>query len=108
MPNLDVSLSIPKTGSPVPTLCSVHSTDTRGNYGNPQFRGNCSGELIKDVLQFFAPNTCLDPMEGSGTCRDVCKELKIDYYGFDLTNGIDARRPRNFIGCDVDFVWLLR
>lgn len=108
MPKIDVSLEIPKTGSPVPGLCSVHATDGRGEYGDRSFRGNCSGTLIRDVLEFFQPNTCLDPMEGSGTCRDVCQELGILYDGFDLFDGFDALHGQNFdeLGIAYDFVWL--
>lgn len=108
MMKVDVSLEIPKTGSPVPHLCSVHSRDGRGKYGDPEFRGNCSGQLIRDVLEYFAPQTCLDPMEGSGTCRDVCKKLGVEYDGFDLSDGIDALHQGNFSWCGIefDFVWL--
>lgn len=108
MPRIDVSLEIPKTGSPVPGLCSVHATDGRGQYGDPSFRGNCSGALIRDVLEYFQPNTCLDPMEGSGTCRDVCQELGIHYDGFDLSGGFDALELENYSGAGIlyDFIWL--
>lgn len=108
MPKLDVSISIPKTGSPVPNLCSIHAIDDRGKFGDSQYRGNCSGELIRDVLKYFAPNSCLDPMEGSGTCRDACDDLGIEYDGFDLREGIDALFSGNFTWCDnrFEFVWL--
>lgn len=108
MPQLDVTLKIPLTGSPVPTLCSVHATDERGHYGDSRFRGNCSGALIRDVLQYFAPKTCLDPMEGSGTCRDVCRELDIAYHGSDLSDGGDALELGQLAesGSLYDFVWL--
>ncbi len=108
MPKLDVSLEIPVTGSPVPTLCSVHATDGRGEFGDPRFPGNCSGALIRDVLEFFQPQTCIDPMEGSGTCRDVCRELGIHYDGFDLSGGFDALDRNNYSngGIKYEFVWL--
>lgn len=108
MPRIEVSLEVPKTGSPVPSLCSVHATDGRGHYGDPNFRGNCSGALIRDVLEYFGPKTCLDPMEGSGTCRDVCESLGIHYDGFDLSNGFDALDRNNYsvAGIIYDFVWL--
>ena len=108
MPKIDVSLEIPVTGSPVPTLCSVHATDGRGEFGDPRFPGNCSGTLIRDVLEYFSPASCLDPMEGSGTCRDVCQELGIHYDGFDLSSGFDALDRDNYSvsGIMYDFVWL--
>ena len=79
----------------------------RGDYGNPGYGGNCSGLLIRDLLSFFRPKRVLDPMEGGGTCRDVCKELAIPYEGRDLKTGFDATRAESFEGLGVfDFVWL--
>lgn len=46
--------------------------------------------LIKDRLQFFAPQRVLDPMTGSGTCRDVCADLGVACTSFDLRAGQDA------------------
>ncbi len=108
MPKIDVSLEIPVTGSPVPTLCSVHATDRRGDYGDPRFRGNCSGALIRDVLEYFDPANCLDPMAGSLTCGDVCQELNIVYEGYDLSDGFDATNMARFIEPWVrfEFAWL--
>src|SRR4051794_20461596 len=76
--------AIPESGSPVPWLTSIHGTPGRGNYGDAGYRGNCSGLLIKDLLQFYRPRRVLDPMEGSGTCRDVCREVRIEYVGGDI------------------------
>lgn len=97
----------PVTASPVPWLTSIHATPGRGDYGNPNYRGNCSGLLIRDLLQFFRPRVVLDPMEGGGTCRDVCRELKLAYEGRDLRAGFDATRPDSFRDLGTfDFVWL--
>lgn len=99
--------AIPESGSPVPWLTSIHGTPGRGNYGDAGYRGNCSGLLIKDLLQFYRPRRVLDPMEGSGTCRDVCRELRIEYFGGDIRLGFDATDPKSFedIG-SFDFIWL--
>lgn len=70
-------------------LTSVISTPQRGNYGDAKFPGNCSGNGIKILLNYFKPKYVLDPMEGSGTCRDVCREMKIKYDGFDINNKKD-------------------
>src|SRR5689334_1475199 len=79
----------PRTQSPVPWLTSIHATPGRGNYGDPGYRGNCSGLLIKDLLVFYGARRVLDPMQGGGTCRDVCSELGIAYEGRDLKSGFD-------------------
>jgi len=68
-------------------LTSVLSAQSRGRYGNCKFPGNCSGIPIRQMFEYFEPKYVLDPMEGSGTCRDVCKELKISYDGFDIITG---------------------
>jgi hypothetical protein len=97
----------PETTSPVPWLTSIHGTPGRGNYGDSRYRGNCSGLLIKDLLRFYRPRRVLDPMEGSGTCRDVCRELRIDYVGEDLRTGFDATNPKSFERLGrFDFIWL--
>lgn len=73
---------------------SIVSYPDRGSYGNAHWRGNCSGRLVKDLLNFFKPVFVLDPMEGSGTTRQVCAEMKIKYCGFDLHNGFNILKNR--------------
>src|SRR5262249_9313187 len=53
------------------------------------------------------PQRILDPMTGSGTCADVCRELKIPCLSGDLRSGFDAVNPLNYerIG-RFDFVWV--
>lgn len=66
---------IPVNGSPVPHLTSLYHFDSKQQYGDRRYPGNCGGLLIKDLLRYFQPQSVFDPMTGSGTCRDVCKEL---------------------------------
>lgn len=97
----------PANTSPTPWLTSVHSTVTRGKYGSGNYRGNCSGYLIKDLLRFFGASRVLDPMTGSGTCKDVCDELDIECHSFDLKDGHDANDWQSYKGIGkFDFVWL--
>jgi hypothetical protein len=97
----------PFTASPVPWLTSIHATPGRGNYGNADYRGNCSGLLIRDLLNFYKPGVVLDSMEGGGTCRDVCRELGIEYEGRDLRRGFDATDAGAFARLGMfDFIWL--
>ncbi|HZZ26754.1 MAG TPA: hypothetical protein VFE46_02005 [Pirellulales bacterium] len=98
---------IPKNRSPVPELTSLHTKAGRGNYGDASYRGNCSGLLIRDLLRYYQPKAVLDPMAGSGTCRDVCAELGISCQSFDLKAGLDATDPANFQTFGpFDFVWM--
>jgi hypothetical protein len=97
----------PLNGSPVPWLTSLYHKSWRGNYGDSRYPGNCSGELIKDLLRYFAPTRVFDPMTGSGTCKDVCKELRIDCHSFDIRFGFDGCDPAHFDPAwQFDFVWI--
>jgi hypothetical protein len=97
----------PKTASPVPWLTSIHATKGRGRYGDASYRGNCSGLLIRDLLNYYRPKRVLDPMCGSGTCADVCAELEIECRAHDLRRGFDATKPAHFANIGTyDFVWI--
>ncbi|WP_193063708.1 DNA modification methylase [Oceanobacillus oncorhynchi] len=54
---------------------SILSYPLRGSYGDSKYRGNCSGYIIKDLLEYYRPNTFLECFAGSGTGFDVAKEL---------------------------------
>ena len=97
----------PKNGSSVPWLTSLYHKAYAGPYGDRSYPGNCSGELIKDLLRYFRPGSVLDPMTGSGTCLDVCRELRIPCRSSDIRAGTDACDARTYQGVGpVDFVWL--
>lgn len=87
-------------------LKSIVSYPERGKYGDSGWRGNCSGLLIKDLLQFFKPKRVFDPMVGSGTTRDVCRELGIENMCLDLNpewGGFDALSDEIPISSDFIF-----
>jgi hypothetical protein len=67
----------PVTASPVPHLTSLYHFDQTGGFGDRRYPGNCGGLLIRDLLMYFRPKQALDPMTGSGTCGQVCRELAI-------------------------------
>ena len=74
---------------------SVISYKDRGNYGNSKYRGNCSGNVIKDLISQFYPNSkpkkFIEVFSGGGTGKDVAKELEIkNSIHLDLNNGWDA------------------
>lgn len=58
-------------------------------FGDNKYPGNCSGELIRDLIRYFDAKFVLDPSEGSGTTRDVCKHIDVRYIGYDLRKGDD-------------------
>lgn len=74
---------------------SVISYLDRGNYGNSSYRGNCSGYVIKDLINQFYPNTkpkkFIEIFSGGNTGKDVAKEMNIfNSLHLDLNNGWDA------------------
>jgi hypothetical protein len=96
----------PQTASPVPHLTSLYHFHRAGEYSDRRYPGNCGGNLIKDLLRYFGATSCFDPMTGSGTCRDVCKELGIDCRSSDLHQGADACDASQFPRGRFDFCWL--
>lgn len=74
---------------------SVCEYKTRGNYGNNHYRGNTSGEIIRDFLAFAHKNRgglFADPMQGGGTSGDVAAAMGIRYKGLDLKTGFNILR----------------
>ena len=79
-------------------------------WGDSRFRGNCDGRLFKNLVLRYGAKRAGDPMQGSGTCRDVIaglnryKKADIEFWGGDLCEGFDLTRqalPGKF-----DFLWL--
>lgn len=54
---------------------SILSYPYRGPYGDANYRGNCSGLLIKDILMYYRPKNFLECFAGSGTGFEVAREL---------------------------------
>jgi len=96
----------PRNASPVPHLTSLYHFSRAGEYGDRSYPGNCGGNLIKDLLRYFKPFTVLDPMTGSGTCRDVCRELGVYCWSSDLREGADACDVSQFPRETFSFCWI--
>jgi hypothetical protein len=96
----------PINSSPVPGLTSLYHNTEAGNYGNRGYPGNCGGNLIKDLLRYFNARSCFDPCTGSGTCRDVCKELAIYCWSSDLHQDADACDASQFPRACFEFCWI--
>ena len=79
-------------------------------WGDSRYRGNCDGRLIKDLILRYGARKVGDPMEGSGTSRDVVEGLNrykgrgISYWGGDLRTGFDLTRQE--LPGPFDFVWI--
>jgi hypothetical protein len=86
-------------------LTSLYHFDRAGEYGDRKWPGNCGGNLIKDLLRFFTPESVFDPMSGSGTASDVCSELGLPCLSGDMHAGFDACDPESFPKESFDFIW---
>lgn len=96
----------PVTASPVPGLTSLFHYDQFDPYGDRRYPGNCGGMLIRDLLCDFRPARVLDLMTGSGTCRQVCRDLRISCVSRDARFGFDATNPGVFNNLGLfDFIW---
>jgi hypothetical protein len=98
----------PRNSSPVPHLTSLYHFDRAGEYGSRSYPGNCGGNIIRDLLQYFQPASVFDPMTGSGTCRDVCHELEIPCLSLDIHEKFDAADAAAFAplnGRSFEFIW---
>jgi SAM-dependent methyltransferase len=96
----------PRNASPVPHLTSLYHFHRAGDYGDRKWPGNCGGNLIRDLLVYFNAEFVCDPMAGSGTCADVCRELGIPCMSWDIHTGFDACDPNEFPATPAfDFIW---
>jgi hypothetical protein len=68
---------------------SILSYPERGPWGDHRYRGNCTGFIVRDLIRFYNAKRVADPCEGSGTVRDVCRDLTVPYWGNDLRHGFD-------------------
>ncbi|MDB6111617.1 MAG: hypothetical protein JWR69_3367 [Pedosphaera sp.] len=92
----------PRNASLVPRLTSLYHFTNPGEYGDRRYPGNCGGNLIRDLLLYFRPRNVFDPMTGSGTCRDVCRELSIPCLSRDIREGFNAADPDGLMGLNPD------
>ena len=68
---------------------SIVSYPDRGQYGKNTYRGNCSGLLIKDLIEQYHLKGLSDFMVGSGTTEDVIREAGLSGEFADLNRGFD-------------------
>lgn len=70
---------------------SIMSYPTRGKWGKSNYRGNCSGYVIQDLLNYYSPAKFVECFSGSGTGKEVAEDLGItNSIHLDLNNGWNA------------------
>lgn len=83
---------------------SILSYENRGKWGNSKFRGNVSGHVIKDLLEFYKPKKFVEVFSGGGTGKDVALDLGItNSVHLDLINGWNALVDDIPVGSDFTF-----
>lgn len=83
---------------------SVSIYAERGPGGMSNYPGNHNPFVQLDLWLYYGlPTSVLDPMEGSGTTRDLCRFLGVPYEGYDLKQGFDSLTTP--ITGLYDFVW---
>ncbi|HZH61499.1 MAG TPA: hypothetical protein VEY70_18410 [Metabacillus sp.] len=83
---------------------SVLSYKERGKWGNNLYRGNCSGYVIRDLLEFFKPKKFVEVFSGGGTGIDVARDLGyMNSVHLDLNNGWNALMDDIPTGSDFVF-----
>lgn len=87
---------------------SIISYPDRGKWGKSSYRGNCSGHVIKDLIQHFYPNSkpkkFVEVFSGGGTGLDVAKDLGItNSVHLDLNTGWNALKDEIPYGSDFVF-----
>jgi len=83
---------------------TILSYENRGKWGNASYRGNCSGYIIKDLLEFFNPIKFVEIFSGSGTGEEISKELGYkNSVHLDLNNGWNALIDEIPTGSDFVF-----
>lgn len=87
---------------------SIISFPERGHWGNAKYRGNCSGHVIKSLIEHFYPNPqnirFVEVFSGSGTGRDVARELGIkNSIHLDLNTGWNALKDEIPFGANFVF-----
>lgn len=76
-------------------LTSFMAFPERGDGGSSSWSGNCSPEVVRSLINYCIDwakyykkpvknFTVLDPMGGSGTTVDVCKQLGVNVVSYDL------------------------
>ena len=81
---------------PLKGLTSIASYFARGKYGSNSWRGNCSGLLIRDLLEHYKPDTFGDLAVGSGTSIEVAKDL-----GYNSSNSVFSDLNPKYGGVDI-------
>lgn len=87
---------------------SVMNFPNRGKWGDSRYRGNCSGYVIKALLEHYRPKKFMEIFAGGGTGHDVARDLGYtESVHLDLNprwGGFNALRDEIPEGADLTFL----
>lgn len=89
---------------------SVVSYPDRGRWGNPRYRGNCTGHIVRDFFEQYMTRQdglAVDPSIGGGTSADVAREMGIRFIGTDLHQGFNLLTDDlgSYLGEEAHIAW---
>ena len=76
------------------TADSILSFPDRGPWGDPGYRGNCSGHVYRQIFEALRPRVFTDPTVEGGTSVEVAREMGIEAHGLDLHSGFNILKHR--------------
>ena len=94
---------------------TILSFPERGQWGDPKYRGNCSGWIQAFLIWKYKVEKFAELFAGSGTGYDVAKDMCVRYVGADLNpvpvregilnvNAVTDEVPEEFYGADMTFM----
>lgn len=89
---------------------SVVSFPDRGHWGRSNYRGNCTGHIIKGFFESYLKRPdglVVDPSVGGGTSVDVAREMGLRFVGTDLHQGFNLLLDdfASFLGEEAHLAW---
>lgn len=82
---------------------SIVSYPERGEGGKSSYRGNCSPQLIEDLIKQYRAESISDFMVGGGTTKDVADKLGIRSFTTDLSQGFDMMHDDIPVRSELNF-----
>ena len=84
------------TGSPVPHLTSLYHFHRAGEYGDRKWPGNCGGNLIKDLLNYFKPTGWCSTRCAAAAPPGRLRGTGHPVHGLGHPSGLRRLRPEGF------------
>ncbi|APC19417.1 DNA adenine modification methylase (plasmid) [Pseudomonas frederiksbergensis] len=89
---------------------SVVSFPDRGPWGKSNYRGNCTGHIVKGFVESYQrrkDGLVVDPSVGGGTSADVARDMGLRFFGTDLHQGFNLLVDdlKSHVGEEAHLAW---